>query len=81
MSGVLFNMEVHQGLMVNQDILESCFNLVNDAVIVMNAGCMVTKMNKSAEIILNTDQSVAAGKHISELLSPGNSHLFDVFKE
>lgn len=55
MTGVLYNMDMHQGAMINQDILDSCFNLVNDAVIVLNAGCLVTKMNKSAEIVFNTE--------------------------
>jgi sensor histidine kinase regulating citrate/malate metabolism len=41
-------------MMINSDILESQFNLVNDGVLILNSTSAVTKMNKSAEIMFNT---------------------------
>lgn len=40
-----------------------------------NADLAITKMNKSAEVLLNTSSQVAVGKRVSELLGPKNSHL------
>ena len=55
MSGILFNVDALQGMMISQDILEAQFNLVNDAVLMFNTTSTITKMNKAAEIMLNTD--------------------------
>jgi len=40
-----------------------------------NAELMITKMNKSAEILFNTSSQVTVGKRITELLGTKNSHL------
>ncbi len=39
--------------MANSDLMESAFDLVNDAVVFMNTNQEITKVNKSAEIIFN----------------------------
>ena len=43
--------------------------------ILCNADLAVTKINKSAEVMLNTSSQVSVGKRASELLGPKNSHL------
>ncbi len=52
-SSILFNVENLQGLLGTNDVLEATFNLVNDGVVLLNAEQAITKMNKSAEILLN----------------------------
>ncbi len=42
---------------------------MNDGVIVFNTTGTVTKLNKSAEIMLNITSELAIGKHASELLT------------
>ena len=54
LSSVLFTVELHQGFLIQQDILECSFNLTTDGVIILNSTGTVTKLNKSAEIMLNT---------------------------
>ena len=39
--------------MLTQDILEAQFDLVNDGVVILNSMGLVTKVNKSAEIMFN----------------------------
>ena len=68
-SATLFNVDILQGLMINQDILESQFNLVNDGVIILNTTSTVTKVNKSAEIMFNITSQNSIGKQITELIS------------
>ena len=53
-SSIIFNVENLQGLLGNNDALEAAFSLVNDGVILLNAEQEINKLNKSAEIILNT---------------------------
>jgi len=42
-----------QGVLANSDLMESAFDLVNDAVVFLNTNQEVTKVNRSAEIIFN----------------------------
>ena len=80
-SSILFNVENLQGLLGNNDALEASFNLVNDGVILLNAEQAITKMNKSAEILLNTSSQVAAGKNVTEALTSRNSHFMTTIAE
>ena len=41
-------------MFANNDILEASFELINDGVIMLGAEQDVTKLNKSAELMLNT---------------------------
>ena len=59
----------------DNDLLSSQFNCVNEGVILANADLSITKINKSAEVLLNTSSQVAVGKRVSEMLGPKNSHL------
>ena len=61
--------------------MECSFNLTTDGIIVLNSTGTVTKLNKSAEILLNTQSQLAVGSNIVELLGSNNSHLFLVVKE
>lgn len=79
MGGVMFNVEAFQGMMINQEILEAQFNLVNDAVIVLNTTSTVTKVNKSAEIMMSIPSDMLIGKHITEILTKDNHHLLNTF--
>ena len=82
LSGILFRSELLQGVLINLDILEAQFNLVNDAVIILNTTSTVSKVNKSAEIMMGGQTSdIMIGKHITEVLGPRNGHLFQTFKE
>ena len=74
-SAVLFNVENLQGVLADNDLLSAQFNCVNEGVVMLNAELVITKMNKSAEIILNTASSVSVGKRISEVFSGSNNHL------
>ena len=47
-SSSIFNLDVLQGMMINQEVLEASFNLVNDGVVLLNSTATVTKINKSA---------------------------------
>ena len=80
-SSVLFNVENLQGQLGNSDALEASFNLVNDGVVLLNAEQAITKLNKSAEILLNTSSQVAVGKNITEALTFKNSHLMTTIAE
>jgi PAS domain-containing protein len=53
LSHILFNLESMQGVLANSDLMESAFDLVNDAVVFLNTNQEVTKVNRSAEIIFN----------------------------
>ena len=53
-SSILFNVSSLQGMFANNDILEASFELINDGVIMLGAEQDVTKLNKSAELMLNT---------------------------
>lgn len=75
LSSVMFNAESLQGMLADNDCLETQFNLVNDGVIMLDAELAVTKINKSAEILLNTASPAAVGKKVTEALGPANSHL------
>ena len=68
-------------MLVNSDVLEAQFNLVNDGVIVINAEQAVTKLNKSAEILLNTSSAFAVGKKITDVFGVKNSHLMTAIAE
>jgi len=47
----------------------------------LNAELSVTKMNKSAEILLNTSSNVTIGKRITEVLGSHNNHLMKPITE
>jgi hypothetical protein len=48
--------------MINNDILEATFNLSSDAIILLNTALTVTKLNKTAELMLNISSVEAVGK-------------------
>lgn len=52
-SHTLFTLDSLQGTLANSDLLSSSFDLVNDGVVCLNTAQEVTKINKSAEILLN----------------------------
>ncbi|CDW76346.1 pas pac sensor protein [Stylonychia lemnae] len=81
LSSVLFTLDLQQGVYLTQDVLEAQFNLINDGVIILNTTGIVTKVNKSSQILFNTTPEIAVGKHITELLTANNNHLFNAFKE
>jgi hypothetical protein len=57
-SACMFNMDNLQGQLINSDMLESAFSLSNEAILLINTSQAVTKLNKTAEILLNKlDQS------------------------
>lgn len=80
-SNVLFNFEALQGMLANNDVLEAQFNLVNDGVLIINAEQVVTKLNKTAEIIFNTTSANAVGKKITDILGAKNSHFMTSIAE
>ena len=80
-SSIIFNVENLQGQLGNSDALEASFSMVKDGVILLNAEQAVTKMNKSAEIILNTSSQVTVGKNVTEALTSRNSHLMTTIAE
>ena len=53
-SSIMFNVNNLRGILANTDILEAQFDLVNDGVIILGAEHGITKLNKSAEVMLNT---------------------------
>ena len=55
--------------------------MVNEGVVMLNAELNVTKMNKSAEILLNTSSGVTVGKRITEILGANNNHLMKPITE
>ena len=67
--------------MADNDLLGAQFNLVNEGVLMLNAELMITKMNKSAEILLNTSSSVTVGKRITEVFGANNNHLMKPITE
>ena len=75
LSSVLFNVENLQGVFGENDLLAAQFNLVNEGVICLNAELIITKMNKSAEVLLNMKSEVTIGKRITEVIGSRNSHL------
>ena len=80
-SSVLFNVENLQGVLADNDLLAAQFNLVNEGVLMLNAELTITKMNKSAEILLNTSSAVTVGKRITEILGSNNNHLMKPITE
>ena len=52
-SQAMFTLDSLQGTLANCDLLQSSFDLVNDGVIFLNTAQEVTKLNKSAEMLLN----------------------------
>lgn len=67
--------------MHNMDLLEAQFDLINDGVLMINASQTITKINKSAQILLNCVSESAVGKNITEIIRNENNHLFDCFKQ
>ena len=66
------------------------FNSVNEGVVLLGADLCISKMNKSAEIMLNSASATGVGKHITtrgeckhitEALGPANSHLMRPISE
>lgn len=68
-------------MLANNDVLEAQFNLVNDGVVMINSEQAVTKLNKSAEIMLNAASSSAVGKSITDILGTKNSHFMKAVTE
>ena len=80
-SAVLFNVDNLQGLMAENDVMAAQFNCVNEGVMLLSADLSITKINKSAEVLLNAASATAVGKHITEALGPANSHLMKPISE
>ena len=80
-SSVLFNVENLQGVLADNDLLGAQFDIVNEGVIMLNAELTITKMNKSAEILLNTKSDVTVGKKITEVVGATNNHLMKPITE
>lgn len=80
-SSVLFNVENLQGVLADNDLLGAQFNLVNEGVVMLNAELTITKMNKSAEILLNTTSGVTVGKRVTEVFGANNNHLMKPITE
>ena len=80
-SSVLFNVENLQGVLADNDLLGAQFNLVNEGVVMLNAELTITKLNKSAEILLNTTSGVTVGKRITEVFGANNNHLMKPITE
>lgn len=74
-STTIFNVDNLQGVMTNSDLLQSQYNLMNEGCVFMNTQQMITKINKSAEVLFNTTASVAIGQQISEFLGIKNNHF------
>lgn len=74
-------MENLQGVLADNDLLSAQFHLVNEGVIMLNAELAITKMNKSAEILLNMTSVVTVGKRITEVIGAGNNHLMKPITE
>ena len=47
----------------------------------LNAELAVTKLNKSAEVLLNTSAAVTVGKKITEIFTTDNAHLMKPVSE
>ena len=80
-SSVLFNVENLQGVLADNDLLQAQFDVVNEGVIMLNAELTITKMNKSAEVLLNMTSSVTVGKKITEVVGASNNHLMKPITE
>ena len=68
---------------MNSEIVEAHFNLIQDAVVILNVHQAVIKANRSAIRIIGvkTEESIV-GKHVTEVINgPLNNHLFNCFKE
>ena len=74
-SSTIFNVDNLQGIMTNSDLLQAQFDLGNDACVFVNTQQMVTKINKSAEVLFNTTSSVSIGLQVSEFLGVKNNHF------
>jgi len=57
-----------QGSLANADLVESAFDLVNDAVLFLNTNQEVTKANKSAEIIFNMTSQLMVGRAVTDVV-------------
>ena len=81
-SGVLLSVESLQEHYLNTNIVESHFNLIQDAVIILTLGQTIQKVNRSALSMLGLrTQDQVLGKHVTEVITSANNHLFAVFKE
>ena len=80
-SSVIFNVENLQGVLADNDLLQAQFNCINEGVVLLNAELCVTKINKSAEILLNSTSSTTVGRRITEILGSTNNHLMKSISE
>ena len=80
-SSIMNNLQSMQGTFANTDILEAQFDLINEGVIVLNAEQAITKLNKSAEFLLNTTSTTSVGKKVTEALGTSNSHLVNTIMQ
>ena len=63
--------------MITIDLLQAQYDLVNEGVLFINPLQMVTKMNKTAEILFNTTSEVSVGLQISEFFGVKNNHFLN----
>ena len=80
-SSVIFNVENLQGVLADNDLLGAQFNCINEGVVLLNAELCVTKINKSAEILLNATSATTVGRRITEILGSTNNHLMKPISE
>jgi len=77
----MFNVDTLQGVMSVSDLLQAQYDLVTDACVFVNTQQMVTKINRSAEVMFNTTSAVSVGVQIGELLGKGNNRFMITFNK
>ena len=82
-SGILQSVDSLQEHFIETDIVESHFNVIQDAVIILNIHQAVIKINRAALSMIGVKSAdIIMGKHVTEVISgPLNNHLFNCFKE
>lgn len=72
-SACIFNMDNLHGLMVTNDMLSTQFTLSNEAVIFVNTQQMITKVNKTAELLFNRPAETSVGLQLAEFFGTSNN--------
>ena len=74
----MFNMEGLQGMMITNDLMTAQFALSNEAIVFLNTSQVITKMNKTSELLFNKPVETAVGLQLAEFLGTGNNHFMQV---
>ena len=77
-SACIFNMDNLQGLMVTNDMLSTQFTLSNEAVVFVNTQQMITKVNKTAELLFNRPAETSVGLQLAEFFGTNNNQYLQV---